>query len=106
MACALVVILVLRVAEPPVLAPLALVLAIYWGVLSVKIGKRYAELQYVECLRQVNCESLARMRRDWDQIPLVRTEIPQTSRARQRSRSVRPGFAVPSGLPGANLVGN
>ena len=81
MACVLVVILVLRVAEPPVLAPLALVLTIYWGALSAKIDKRYRELQYVECLRQVICESLARMGREWDQIPLAQTEISPTSRA-------------------------
>ncbi len=81
MACVLVVMLVLVIADPPVLGPLALVLAIYWGVLSAKIDKRYSELQYAECLRQVNSESLARMGREWDQIPLSKTEIPQSSLA-------------------------
>jgi len=39
-ACALVVMLVLRNAEPPMLAPLALALLAYWTVLTIKIGRR------------------------------------------------------------------
>ena len=58
----------------------ALVAAIAWVACTLVIEAIQARLRYARCLQDINDEEVARMQRDWNQIPLTMPDIPDESK--------------------------
>ena len=67
---------VLIYVSPDALFISILVLVLAWGGGTMVIDGIQSQLRYVQCLRDINDEEIARMQRNWDRIPLTTPEIP------------------------------
>ncbi len=60
-----------------VLVASTLALAMVWVGCTLFVDRVRAKLRFAQCLRDINAESIARMRRHWDRIPLTVPEVPE-----------------------------